>query len=1015
MKVICNLTDAGLYKIFFFVFLGFSVSFYSCETKKSQPDAEIAGNYLEEGFRNPPKTARPRAYWAWINGNVNLPQLTRELEEYKDKGLAGVDIFDIGAVDPNKVVPEGNKFLGKESVDAIVYAVNEAKRLGLELGLVASSSWNAGGDWVTPEYAAMLLYKSEVVVEGPFEFCGILPFPEVSEQTPKKADGLPVFFKNVATVAFPDALGNPVPDKSSVVDLTEQMDSNGKLTWKVPPGKWKIMRLVCSNSGQKLVLPSPKSIGYNIDHFNPKATEMHFQYIIDRLQKELGDFGNTALKFMYLCSYELQGSVWTPEMLNEFQKRRGYNMTPFLPVLYGNIIQNKEISDRFMFDFNMTLSDLIIEGHYMKARSLLNKYGLKLCSEAGGPGQPLHNCPFEALRALGALDIPRGEFWNKHHYFDEKGEDILWLVKEISCASHIYGKTIVDGEAFTSWQHWQEGPFDLKPLADKAMCEGLNLFTFHTGTHNPPEGGKPGWVYHAGTHMNPNRVWWPKIKPFIDYLARSCYLLQQGKFVGDICYYYGDKAPNFVKPKHIDPSLGYGFDYDVINTEVILDRMNTRNGKIVLPDGMSYELLVLPDREDANPQVLTKLMELVKEGATVVGPKPTRSNGLTDYPHPDEKVKMLADKLWGQCNGKEIKENSYGKGKVIWGKDLKEILAERGIGPDFNYVGGNDSTDLDYIHRSTESEEIYFISNKKMQWVEAECEFRIKNKIPELWIPETGKIEKDLVYEINSQTTKVFLQLPPAGSVFVVFREKSDKKHIVSLRKDGETIFPVEKGLSNLISPVSLMDYQTDEASLIVKQKGTYTLNTAKGKTVIYEITDIPSPIILLGSWDVNFPAGWGAPVAAVLPELISWTSHKDDGIKYFSGIATYRKEFDLPGDILNSDKLLYLDLGKVKMIADVYLNDKHLGILWQPPFQLDITKSVKPGNNKLVIEVANDWSNRIVGDQKLPKEKRFTSTNITSPASSDLLWKDAPLLESGLLGPVQIIAAKKLQFNFKK
>jgi hypothetical protein len=246
-----------------------------------------------------------------------------------------------------------------------------------------------------------------------------------------------------------------------------------------------------------------------------------------------------------------------------------------------------------------------------------------------------------------------------------------------------------------------------------------------------------------------------------------------------------------------------------------------------------------------------------------------------------------------------------------------------------------------------------------------------------------------------------------------VFREQSDQKNIVSIKKDGETIFPVVRGLSNVISPINLMDYQTNEASLIIRQKGAYTLNSEKGKAVIFEIINIPSPIKLSGSWDVYFPTGWGAPVAAVFPELISWASHKEDGIKYFSGIATYRKEFDLPGDILNSDNLLYLDLGKVKMIADVFLNDNHLGILWKPPFQLDITKSVKPGKNKLVIEVANDWSNRIVGDQKLPKEKRFTSTNITSPTSSDLLWKDAPLLESGLMGPVQIITAKKITVKF--
>jgi hypothetical protein len=998
----------------FLAFLGVMIALYSCNQKKSAETAVKDSDSLENGFKNPHVNARPRAYWAWINGNVDLPRLTYELEEYKDKGFAGLDIFDIGAEDPNNVVPAGNKFLGKESVDAIVFAVNEAKRLGLGLGLVASSSWNAGGDWVTPEYAAMLLYKSEIVVEGPSEYSSILPFPEVSEQTPKKTDGFPQYFKNIAIIAFPDTpSGNYIPDKSSVMDLSSKIDTKGKLTWKVPSGKWKIMRLVCSNSGQKLVLPSPKSGGYNIDHFNPKATEMHFQYIIDRLQGELGDLRSSGLKFMYLCSYELQGLVWTPEMTDEFRKRRGYDMTPFLPVLYGITIQNKEISDRFLFDFKMTMSDLIIEGHYMNARNLLNKYGLKLCSEAGGPGQPLHNCPFEALRALGALDIPRGEFWNKHHVYDEKGEDILWLVKEIACASHIYGKPVVDGEAFTSWQQWQESPFDLKPLADKAMCEGLNLFTFHTGTHNPPEGGKPGWVYHAGTHMNPNRVWWPKIKPFIDYLARSCFLLQQGRFVGDICYYYGDQAPNFVRPKHIDPSLGKGFDYDVANSDVILTRMNVKNGKIVLPDGMTYELLVLPEREDANPQVLEKLMKLVEDGATVVGPKPTRSNGLTDYPRLDEKVKLLADKLWGACDGKEIKENTYGHGKVIWGKELKQILEEREIGPDFIYAGKTDSTDLDYIHRSTGKEDIYFVSNKKLRWAEAECEFRVKNKIPELWIPETGELRKELIYESCNHTTKMFLQLPPAGSVFVVFRQQTDQRNIVSVNKDNEEIFPVRHSAVDSVSPIDIIDSQVYAADLIVRNKGNYLLKSVTGKSVSLMISDIPSPIKISGSWDVKFPEGWGAPLNAVFPELISWTSHKDNGIKYFSGIATYKKDFDLPADILTSDNILYLDLGVVEMIADVFLNGSHLGILWKPPFQVDITKSLKPGKNSLVIEVANDWSNRIVGDHKLPGEKKFTSTNITSPTSSDLLWQDAPLLESGLMGPVQIIAAKKLHVNF--
>jgi len=986
----------------------------SCDTKKSLPESENSGSILEEGFKNPPMSARPRAYWSWMNGNVNLPRLTYELTEYRDKGFGGLDIFDIGAVDPNKVVPEGNQFMGKESLEAIVHAIREGKRLGLGMGFVASSSWNAGGSWITPEYAAMLLYKSELDLKGPSEFSGMLPFPKVSGQTPRKVNGMPVFYREVSVLAFPVVPENAAIDETGVVDLTGNMDPRGNLTWKVPPGNWKIMRLICANSGQKLVLPSPKSSGYNIDHFNPKASEVHFQYLIDKLQKELGDFTNSALKFMYLCSYELQGLVWTPNMLSEFRNRRGYDMTPFLPVLFGKIIQNKEITDRFLFDFQMTLSDLIIEGHYGKAREILNKNGLKLVSEAGGPGQPLHNCPFEALRALGALDIPRGEFWNKHQHIDESGADILWLVKEISCAAHIYGKTIVDGEAFTSWQHWQEGPFELKPLADKAMCEGLNLFTIHTGTHNPPEGGKPGWVYHAGTHMNPNRVWWPKIKPFIDYLARCSYLLQQGRFVGDVCYYYGDKAPNFVKPKHIDPSLGYGFDYDVTNSEVILTRMNTKDGKIVLPDGMTYEILVLPDQEDSNPRVLEKLMQLVRNGATIVGPKPIRSNGLSNYPRSDSLVRNLADQLWGPCNGKDITENSFGKGKVIWGKKLFEILAEREIGPDFAFSGRNDGADLDYIHRSTGDEEIYFVSNKNMQTAEVECEFRIKNRIPELWNPETGETISYPAYSSGKSTTRVFLQLPPAGSVFVVFREHSDNKHIKSISKDGVSLFPFQEGSSTGISSVYLNDAWSHEVGLVILQNGDYSLTTANGKVSKFGIHAIPAPIQLSGPWDVSFPEGWGAPPRIVFQELISWTESENNGIRYFSGIATYHKEFDVSDDQLEPGNIMFLDLGNVHMIADVFINDIPLGILWEPPFRLDISEILKPGKNTLKIEVANDWSNRIVGDHKLPGKTRFTSTNITSPNSTSMLWKDAPLLESGLLGPVQLIPAKRIMVSLK-
>jgi len=565
------------------------------QLKTETSDSEFVS--LEEGFRNPPVSVRPKGYWDWMNGNFDLARLSYELEQAKAQGMAGFDIFDIGAVsNPGDMVPAGPEFMGKECLEAIQHAVKEATRLDMELGLILSSSWDAGGSWIGPEHGSMALYESSLEVEGPGTFNQVIPFPELPDSDKpgsrllieKDSDGLPVYYKDVAVLATPTSGERSTIDASKVIDLSDRMNKNGNLSWDIPEGKWEITRFVCTNTGEPLKCPSPNSVGRSMDHFNPDATDVHFNYFIDRLEETLGDIGNTPIKYFYLCSYEVVGFVWTPAMLEEFEKRRGYKMKPYLPVLQGKIVESKDITERFLYDYQRTLSDLLIENLYLRGRELINPYGLKLCSESGGPGAPIHNVPVDALRALGVLDIPRGEFWNKHQRFDEEGHDIMQLVKEISCAAHIYGKKEVQGEAFTSFLHWQEGPAELKPLADKAMCEGLNRFVYHTSPHTTPDAGIPGYVYHAGTHFNSTRVWWPKSRAFTDYLARSCFLLQEGNFVGDVLYYYGDQAPNFVKPKHEDPSLGYGYDYDVCNSEVILTRLDVSDGKLILPDGQSY-------------------------------------------------------------------------------------------------------------------------------------------------------------------------------------------------------------------------------------------------------------------------------------------------------------------------------------------------------------------------------------------------------------------------------------------
>lgn len=975
------------------------------------------GLSLADGFVEPPVAARPWAYWAFLNGNIHLPTITRELEQAGEKGMGGFDLWDVAPIYDERLVPAGPAFMGPESVDGLCYAIREATRLGLELGLIMASSWDAGGAWVMPEHASMALYKSETVLKGPRHLSQIIPFPEMthSGERGKKIliergpDGLPVYYKDVAVLAYPHTQDKVIKNSSSIIDLSDKMDATGELKWDVPAGEWVIVRYVCANTGETLKRPSPNSDGLILDHFSAEATEMHITYILDKLQAELGHLGDTALKYVYLESYEVRGLVWTPEFLRGFEQRRGYDMKPFLPVLFGWTVESKEITHRFEFDLNRTRSDLIIENHYLKTREVAGRYGLQIGAESGGPGQPLHNCPFEALRALGVQDVPRGEFWNKHQFLDEDGVDILWLVKEIACAAHIYGRKIVEAEAFTSLMQWQEGPAELKPLADRALCEGLNRFVFHTFPHEPPEAGLPGWAYF-GTHINPTRVWWPKSKPFMYYLSRCSYLLQQGLFVGDVCYYYGDQAPNFVKPKHVDPSLGYGYDYDVTNSDVILTRMDVRDGKIVLPDGMTYELLVLPDQNDINLDVLKKLEQMVKAGATIVGPKPVRSNGLKDYLSRDKKIRRLADKLWGRCDGKNVTEHGYGKGKIVWGRKLRNILAARNVKPDFTFSGAEDAS-LDFIHRRTPDADIYFVSNRKMRPEQVDCTFRVKGRAPELWMPDTGQIHKCALYDSVEGGTRLPLRLEPMGSVFVVFREPLNGANIVSLSRNGKRVFP---GYSSAeTAEVELRRNKRGDNELVAGRAGKYVIETAAGRKIPIDIDSVPDAFQIEGPWDVHFPAGWGAPPSKLFSELISWTKADENAIKYFSGIATYNKKFDIPGRLVADDVELVLDLGKVREVADVYLNGRHLGILWKQPYRIDITGAAGAGSNNLVIEVANTWNNRLVGDGKLPEERRFTHTNIVKgPTAWMKPWKNVDLLESGLIGPVRLLPAKKVRLD---
>lgn len=727
-----------------------------------------------------------------------------------------------------------------------------------------------------------------------------------------------------------------------LVDLTAHVDRAGRLRWTAPPGEWTILRYVCMVTGEKLKVPSPASDGLASDHLSAEATRVHMNHVIAQLRAGLGDdLAQSGIKNLYLASYEVVGRVWSPVFAAEFKRRRGYALTPYLPAIFGARIGDDEMTERFLFDYKKTLGEVVVDAYYRTAREIANAAGLTIKSEAGGPGPPIHTPPMDALLAHGAVDSVQGEFWP---FWPDN--DALNVIKEPASAAHIYGKPIVHLEAFTSFHHWAEGPQDLKPSADRVFTEGGNHFVWHTWTHQAPDYGLPGLVYGAGTHLNRSVTWWPKAKPFIDYLARGSFLLQRGLFVADVLYYYGDGGANFVLARKNPSTLGPGYDYDVTNADALLHRFTVRDGRLTLPEGTSYGVLVLPDRDDIHPPVLAKIETLVAAGATVVGRKPTRASGLENFPASDARVREMAGRLWGDLDGKGRTHRAHGKGRVFTGVPERQVLATLGIAPDFIA-----SSTLDFTHRREEGDEIYFVRNKLGTPAAETATFRVGDRTPEFWNAVSGEISRAPSFRRTAEGVAVPLTFAPHGSMFVIFRERSTVAPLVTANE------------------------------------------TAPG---------LPAPLSLDRDWTLDFASALGAPESITLPQIGPWTATADATVKSFAGTGTYRKTFTLPAGWRIPGRRIDLDLGGLWNIGEVYLNGKSLGVLWTPPFRVDATAALRDGENQLVVEVINTWHNRLIGDARLPAAERRTRTNIA--LSQRKPWKDHEPIESGLFGPVRLV-----------
>ncbi len=952
----------------------------------SEPEA--AGGDLQQSFASPADAEKPWAYWWWINGNVDKPTITQNLEQMKEKGFAGLLMFDARGYHDDHCPPPPPRmeFMSPEWRELVKFAVSEASRVGLKMSINLSSCAGAlKGPWLVEEDAPKHLVWTSAEVSGPGELklqlapsaeayhCEIALFALKSGKAGTPAgeltgEKLSTDWREMQSKLDTDSAA------TEILDITEFVDDRGRLAWTVPAGNWTLIRLAyAAMAGHE----------YDVDVLDPKAVAGHFGRMGKTLLDDAGPAAGTTLTHFYSVSWEGAAPTWTGGFEQQFEKYRGYSPRKYLPILAGRPVANPEVCERFLRDYYKTLGDLFRDNFYGQLQASCHEHGLKWHSESGGPWNrklaAFHHA--DQLAFLARNDMPQGEFWHLGRAMN----------RPPAMAAHVYGKQLAAVEAFTHMRaHWSAYPAVLKKDADAAFVDGANHFIWHTFSCSPPEFGKPGIEYFAGTHVNPNVTWFPQAGPFLAYLARCQTMLRQGLFAADVCCYTGDKTymhwgrgEKWAEKASL--VLGKGYTYDLVNDEVLLDRMSVKDGKLVLPDGMSYRILAVDlDDESAPPDTLAKISELAKAGATVVlgTRRPTHAPGLQQFPDCDNQVRLLAGELWGQLGSR-----AFGNGKLVAGKPIDEVVREAGILPDFEGP-------FEWIHRSLGPTEIYFVSGSGT----GDAVFRVAGKEPELWCPRTGTV-RDAVSSrpTGDGRTLVPLSLPEGGAVFVVFRKPAAGQRLAALPDQAVEIV----GRSQAGVKLRLWDNQP------------HSLPLSNSKVPLAP-AGRPESQEIGGAWEVGFSPQWDTPASITFDRLIPWNEHPDQGIKYYSGTATYRKTFQLTAEQVGG--LVRLQLGKVGHVADVRLNGKPLGTVWCEPWSVDLTGAAHAGDNQLEIKVANLWMNRLIGDSTLPPEERKTRANIRFFKETDKYRpfegfspKDA-LAPSGLIGPVRLEFGKEVE-----
>ena len=979
----------------------------------SMAKATDAIDSMQANFRRPPNDCWPHTRWWWFGSAVTKEEITWELEQMRAKGILGVEQISM-----SPVYEKGNiTYLSDEFLDLLRHTVATAKRLGMQVSLnFGGPGWVIGGDWVPQEDRMKDMVPTFIDVQGPSLFSAVLP--KKLTQTKRsweihvpELDGEEQLLAVVAGKVAEQQI-----DPTSILLLTDKVEKD-KLTWSVPAGQWRLMAFWQKYTGQ----------GNTVDHMSKAAMHRYCDHIGGKFLKVFGEeFGKTVDSF-FCDSFEVadlpSGFYWSEGLLTEFKRIKGYDLVPYLPAIWWQV---GELSPKIRYDVNEFLHQVGMNAFFDTFLDWCQAHGIQ------GRIQP-YGFTTDNLQAAGRTHLPEMEICPGEKdavpWFDAR----IGPAKYTSSGAHLYGRNIVTAEVYTfiHWELYRATLEELKIASDGYLRHGANKFYNHGYCYSPEREPAPSRCMSIDANISHINTWWDYYPLLSSYIARCCYLLRQGHFAPDVALYSplaNQWTLNVLNARKWTREFDWGelgklliangYDFDLINDDILQHHAQIKNNRLQVGP-LDYKMLILPNVQALPLATLQFIQKYVGQGGIVVALErvPEASVGLQDYKRQDAEVRSIVKEMFSEPIGDNgTGPRDYGKGRTYHIKlviNRQDILDRRSssldpfvntlrdhlkpdFGIDFATEGLRENDGLTFLHRQCADKEIYFITNIQDRPSTVPVTFRITDKIPWTWNPYTGDIAPMYWFTRKGDGIEIPLRLQPYESSFVVF-EPGQRQHVVQSNVD------------------KIVAVESSQVTALTKSNGTFLAriqNGADDVVVRTIVNHLPSPLLITGKWRLVLQSPGFAKLDTSFYQLYSWT--EEARTRHFSGSGRYTLDFNLP-KVYRSDELeLHLDLGRVGNVAEVEVNGKKAGIIWMQGQTLEITNLVKAAANQLGITVTNTLINRVAGMKEPPPMPLELVSHYGQGIFDDSAHSRGPigfkpLPASGLMGPVKIIAYKKI------